>query len=80
MKIASIPALVGAVALMASVAPAAQSAQNKQDAGRNAAPAHVACTKYGCFPVAPNCRPQTQLDWWGNPTGYDQIVCRPRRR
>jgi len=36
----------------------------------------VACTKLGCFPVAPNCVPHTQLDWRGNPTGYDGIACR----
>ena len=36
----------------------------------------VACTKLGCFPVAPNCAPHTQLDWRGNPTGYDAIACR----
>ena len=36
----------------------------------------VACTKLGCFPVAPNCTPHTQLDWRGNPTGYDAIGCR----
>lgn len=36
----------------------------------------VACTKLGCFPVAPNCVPHTQLDWRGNPTGYDAIACR----
>jgi hypothetical protein len=36
----------------------------------------IACTKYGCFPIASRCTPHTQLDFWGNPTGYDQIICR----
>jgi hypothetical protein len=36
----------------------------------------VACTKLGCFPIAPNCTPYGQLDWRGNPTGYDGIACR----
>ena len=73
MKLISILALAVAIALAPGIATAKQ---NKKQITRSAQPAHVACTKYGCFPVAPNCRPQTQLDWWGNPTGYDQIVCR----
>jgi len=36
----------------------------------------IACTKYGCFPIARNCTPYGQLDWRGNPTGYDGIACR----
>ena len=36
----------------------------------------VACTKLGCFPIARNCTPYGQLDWRGNPTGYDGIACR----
>jgi hypothetical protein len=68
-------ALAAAIVLAPGVAGAKQS---KKHVAHNAAaqPTHIACTKYGCFPVAANCRPQTQLDWWGNPTGYDQIVCR----
>ena len=75
MKLASIIALAFVIAIAPGFADAAQT-KNKKQITRSAQPAHVACTKYGCFPVAPNCRPQTQLDWWGNPTGYDQIVCR----
>jgi hypothetical protein len=26
--------------------------------------------------VPRNCTPHTQLNWWGNPTGYDAIACR----
>lgn len=65
-----------AVAIAIALAPGLAVAKQGRKATRTAEPAHIACTKYGCFPVAPNCRPQTQLDWWGNPTGYDAIACR----
>jgi hypothetical protein len=65
-----------ALALSVALAPGIATAKQTKKQVRSAQPAHVACTKYGCFPIAPNCRPQTQLDWWGNPTGYDRIVCR----
>jgi hypothetical protein len=75
MKLVSTIALAAAIALAPGIAGAKQ---NNKHVTRSAAaqPAHIACTKYGCAPVAPNCRPHTQLDWRGNPTGYDQIVCR----
>ena len=76
MKIATLIALAAALAL----APDAATAKSKKRAANSAEAGHVACTKYGCFPIASNCQPQTQFDWWGNPTGYDQIVCRPRGR
>lgn len=41
-------------------------------------PAYVACTYGGCHPVPPGCFPVPGIDWRGNPTGYDQVVCRPR--
>jgi len=73
MKTVAMIALAAAIALAPGIAVAKQS---KKHVVRSAQPPHVACTKLGCFPVAPNCRPQTQLDWRGNPTGYDQVVCR----
>jgi hypothetical protein len=36
----------------------------------------IACGKYGCARIPPNCHPTTDYDWWGNPTGYDRVVCR----
>ena len=72
MKLASLTMIALAIALAPSVAGAKQSKKYV----RSAEPARVACTKYGCQPIAPNCRPTTQYDWRGNPTGYDAIVCR----
>jgi hypothetical protein len=67
-------ALAAAIALAPGLAEAAQS--KKPRVNRNTQPEHIACTKYGCHPIPPNCTPATQLDFWGNPTGYDRIVCR----
>ena len=39
----------------------------------------IACTPFGCHPIPRGCYPVTEYDWWGNPTGYDRVVC-PRRR
>jgi hypothetical protein len=36
----------------------------------------IACTVYGCHPIPARCHPQTEFDWWGNPTGYDAVACR----
>lgn len=36
----------------------------------------IACGKYGCVRIPPNCHPQQSFDWWGNPTGSDAVVCR----
>ena len=74
MKLVWMIALAASVAFTPGFADAAQS--KKQRTARTAQPSHVACTKYGCYPIAPNCRPTTQYDFWGNPTGYDRIVCR----
>jgi hypothetical protein len=73
MKLVSMIALAAAIALAPGVAAAKQT---KKRVTQTAQPSHVACTKYGCYPIAPNCKPATQLDFWGNPTGYDRIVCR----
>ena len=39
----------------------------------------IACTPAGCHPIPLGCYPEPDFDIWGNPTGYDRIVC-PRRR
>ena len=36
----------------------------------------IACTFFGCQPIPRNCRPVTGYTWWGDPTGYDDVVCR----
>jgi hypothetical protein len=69
--------LICAVACSASFASA--------DSKKPAKPRHVdppqsvgqiACTKYGCVPIPPNCHPDTDYYWNGMPTGYDRIICR----
>lgn len=73
MKLASLTM----IALAITLAPSISSAKHiRKHVVRTAQPEHIACTKYGCYPVPPNCIPHTQLDWWGNPTGYDAIACR----
>jgi hypothetical protein len=73
MKLASLIVLAVAFAITSGLAEAKQS---KKHVTRTAPPEHVACTKYGCYPVPANCTPHTQLNWRGNPTGYDAIACR----
>jgi hypothetical protein len=72
MKLASLAALAVAISLAPGVALAKQGKKYV----RSAQPSQIACTKYGCHPIPPGCTPTTQYDWWGNPTGYDRIVCR----
>jgi hypothetical protein len=36
----------------------------------------IACGKYGCQRIPPNCHPETDYYWNGLPTGYDRVVCR----
>lgn len=81
-------AVAAAVALVATawINPAAAragtltlSAAKKSTAGRAAQPSgQIACTFTGCHPIPPNCTIETEFDLWGNPTGYDRVVC-PRR-
>jgi hypothetical protein len=73
MKLASLLMLTAAIALAPGVSIAKQS---KKHVVRSAEPNQIACTKYGCYPIARNCQPTTQYDFFGNPTGYDRIVCR----
>jgi hypothetical protein len=34
-----------------------------------------ACTPAGCHRIPPNCHPEPDFDFFGNPTGFDRIVC-----
>ena len=72
MKLASLLMLTAAIAL----APGIATAKQGKKVVRSAQPSQIACTKYGCYAIAPNCRPTTQYDFFGNPTGYDRVVCR----
>ncbi len=38
----------------------------------------IACTPAGCHPIPLGCYPEPDFDIWGNPTGYDRVIC-PRR-
>jgi hypothetical protein len=35
----------------------------------------IACRPRGCFRIPYGCHTEVEYDWWGNPTGYDKIVC-----
>ncbi len=39
----------------------------------------IACTIYGCHPIPPGCHPEMGYNWAGIPTGFDIVVCGPRR-
>jgi hypothetical protein len=39
----------------------------------------IACTIYGCHPIPPGCHPEMGYNWDGIPTGFDIVVCGPRR-
>lgn len=55
------------------------SAKQKQSVRHPRRPAgKIACTPAGCHRIPPGCYPEPDFDFWGNPTGYDRIVC-PRR-
>jgi hypothetical protein len=78
-----------AMLLITSVAPAmpqkpvtefsaAKKAKANHPRQARAAPSgrKIACTVLGCRPVPRGCTPVTGRDWWGNPTDYDDVVCR----
>ena len=50
----------------------------KHRAGRRVDYRKIACRPSGCFRIPLGCYPETEYDFWGNPTGYDRIVCPPR--
>jgi len=54
------------------------SATKKSSRQRSGAAGQIACTPFGCQRIQPDCHPEQGFDFWGNPTGYDIIVC-PRR-
>ena len=55
------------------------SAAKKKARVRRGGSRHIACTAFGCRPTPPGCYPTAGFDWWGNPTGFDVIVCPGRR-
>lgn len=54
--------------------PVAQTKRRARSSGRK-----IACTPFGCHPIPRGCHPEPGFDFWGNPTGYDIVVCPYRR-
>lgn len=57
------------------------SAAKKHHAARRAkrsrpAAGQIACTQTGCHRIPPNCFPTAGFNGWGDPTGYDVVICR----
>jgi hypothetical protein len=55
-----------------SAAKKAKKQRNVRAAGQQ----KIACTFFGCHPVPRGCTPVTGRDFFGNPTDYDDVVCR----
>ena len=51
------------------------SAAKKHHPERHPQAGQIACTPAGCHRISPRCHPEPDYDFWGNPTGYDKIVC-----
>ena len=51
--------------------------RKKKKKSRRAAqpPQQIACTFFGCRPVPAGCYQREGFDFWGNPTGFDVIIC-----
>lgn len=75
MKFAAVIFTVAAAILMGMPASAARKKAPRHPPQSQ----HVACTRGGCHPIPPGCHPEIGYDPWGNPTGYDIVVC-PRYR
>ena len=55
-------------------------AAKKSDQARQlSVPGQIACTVVGCYPIPPNCHPETDYNWDGIPTGFDIVACGPPR-
>ena len=89
-----VAAFISALALAPIAAPSPAAAQSTvQTSGWQPAPLLVAqrrrarrygsrmiaCRPGGCFRIPYGCHPEVEYDPWGNPTGYDKIVCSHRR-
>lgn len=73
-------ALAVLVVVLAVHAAAAETARKDRPRNPTAAaeqqPGQIACGKYGCQRIPPNCHPEQSYYWNGMPSGYDKIVCR----
>ncbi len=50
--------------------------RKRQRAVRRGGGQQIACTRWGCRPIPRNCRITTEYDFFGNPSGFDAVVCR----
>jgi hypothetical protein len=81
---AAVPVLVLAISVPPAIAqtdtrePATVGAGKKRVVPRPAREpqGQIACGRYGCVRIPPNCHPEQTYDQWGNPTGSDAIICR----
>ena len=81
----AVAAMLALVLPVAHAAPARSdtavlSAKEKPARHRGRHAGQIACTVAGCQRIPPQCHPETEYDWDGIPTGFDMIVCGPRRR
>jgi len=70
--------ILSVLALLISIqsASAETPQQPKKKPRQDAEQGQIACGKYGCHRIPPNCHPEQSYYWNGMPTGYDQVVCR----
>jgi hypothetical protein len=40
----------------------------------------IACTRLGCHHIPAGCHPEMIFNFWGDPTGYEKVVCPDDRR
>lgn len=57
----------------------ALSAAAKKSAPARRPVGQIACTIDGCHPIPPGCHPEMGYSWDGIPTGFDIVVCGPKR-
>jgi len=67
-----------AVAVAGASVAAAQTDSMALSAKKRQASGQIACTVFGCHPIPRGCYIRTEYDFWGNPTGFDRVIC-PRR-
>lgn len=72
LSLAAAPARADAVAPVA----AKKAVRHHPRHARAKRAAQVACTVYGCHPIPPNCHPVQGYDFWGNPSAFDDVICR----
>lgn len=66
-------AVAGADAALAQSGSTVLSARKSRQAS-----GQIACTAFGCHPIPRGCYIRAEYDFWGNPTGFDAVIC-PRR-